>query len=200
MANKDRTAGLIPVKHLNGNPWNGKANMYSINAANTPAIFIGDLVRSDNTYSADTTGKYPGIYQATAGGAVRGVVIGFSDQPYMAFDTSDLNRKYCPALKAMYALVVDDPDVLFEIQEDSDGGNISADSIGLNCDVTVDTSGDINSGISGMKLDSSDVSVDGDHQLRVIRVVNRDDNALGTNCKFLVKINEHELSAGTVGI
>jgi len=200
MANIDKPAGLRPVEHLNGNPWNGKANMYSIDVHNTPAIFIGDLVRSDNTYSADTTGKYPGIYQAAAGGAVRGVVIGFSDQPYMAFDTSDLDRKYCPASKAMYALVVDDPDVLFEIQEDSDGGNISADSIGLNCDVTIDTTGDTNSGISGMELDSSDVSVDTDHQLRILRVVNREDNALGTNCKFLVKINEHELSASTVGI
>ena len=194
MSNLDRPAGLRPVKHLNGNPWNGVANMYSIDVHNTPAIFIGDLVRSDGTYSADTTGKYPGIYQADAGGPVRGVVIGFSDQPYMAFDTSDLDRKYCPASKAMYALVVDDPDVIFEIQEDSVANSIGADMIGLNADVTIATAGDTASGISGMELDSSNTGT-GTAQLRILAVVNRDDNALGTNCKFLVRINKHELRA-----
>jgi len=191
MANRDRPAGLSPVGHLNGSPWNGKVRTYSINVNNTPAIFIGDLVESDNTYSADSTGKYSGVKQASAGGNVRGVAIGFSDQPYMAFDTTDLNRAYCPASKAMYCFVVDDPDVIFEVQEDSAVNNIDADMIGLNADITVDTTGDTNSGISGMELDSSGTGT-GAAQLRILGVVDREDNALGTNCKFLVYINEHE--------
>jgi len=191
MANKDRTAGLIPVKHLNGNPWNGQARMYYIAVGNTPAIFIGDPVVSAG--SSDSTGKYASINQAAVDEPIRGVVVGFSDQPYMAFDTTDLDRKYCPASKAMYALVVDDPDVIFEIQEDSDANNnIDADMIGLNADITVDTTGDTNSGISGVELDSSDAK-SGTAQLRILGVVDREDNALGTNCKFHVLINEHEL-------
>ena len=191
MANIDRPAGLKPVKHLNGNPWNGVANMYYVDVANTPAIFIGDAVVSNG--SSDDTGKYPGINQAVAGEAIRGVVVGFSDQPYMAFDTSDLDRKYCPATTEMYALVVDDPDVIFEIQEDNVSDDIDADMIGLNTDI-VATAGNTSSGVSGMELDS-DGTTAGTAQLRILGVVNREDNALGTYCKFLVRINEHELRA-----
>ena len=194
MANTDRPSGLRPVKHLNGNPWNGAANMYRVNAANTPAIFIGDAVVSDGT--ADDTGKYPGINQAAADEAIRGVVIGFSDQPYMSFDTSDLDRKYCPAETAMYALVVDDPDVIFEIQEDNDSADLAITDIGDNTNL-VATAGNTNSGISGMELDSDGPTSTSSAQFRIMGVVNREDNELGDYCKWLVKINEHELRSTT---
>jgi len=194
MANQDSPSGLKPVKHLNGNPWNGVANMYSIPVGNAAAIFIGDAVVSEG--SADATGKYPSIAgYVSGGGNLRGVVIGFSDQPFMAFDTSDLDRKYCPATTAMYALVVDDPDVIFEIQENNAGGDLAATEVGGNADIAV-TAGNTASGISGMELDSSGTGT-GTAQLRILAVVNRDDNALGTNCKFLVRINEHELRSTT---
>jgi len=195
MANQDSPSGLKPVKHLNGNPWNGVANMYSIPVGNAAAIFIGDAVVSEG--SADATGKYPSIAgYVSGGGNLRGVVIGFSDQPFMAFDTSDLDRKYCPATTAMYALVVDDPDVIFEIQEDNDSGGLAATEVGGNADIAV-TAGNTASGISGMELDSSGVSTTAEAQLRIMGVVNREDNELGDYCKWLVKINEHELRSTT---
>ena len=46
MANSDAPSGFKPVKHLNGNPWNGKVNVYYIPATDGTATFIGDAVKS----------------------------------------------------------------------------------------------------------------------------------------------------------
>lgn len=193
MANIDRPAGFKPVGHLNGNPWNGKANMYYIPSSDGTAVFKGDAVKSAG--SADTTGKYPTVAQAAAGDAIRGVVIGFSDQPFIAVDTSNLYRMYRPASTAMYALVVDDPDVIFEIQEDNAGNDIAATMIGLSTDIAVG-SGDTSNGMSGMELDSSDTATAAG-QCKLLRVSNREDNALGDYCKFDVLIIEHEMRSST---
>lgn len=193
MANVDRPAGFKPVGHLNGSPWSGKATMYYIPAADGTAVFMGDAVKSGG--SADASGKYPTVIQAAATDAVRGVVIGFSDQPYVAVDTSNLNRMYRPASTAMYCLVVDDPDVIFEVQEDNVGNDIDADMIGLSTDIAVG-SGDTANGMSGMELDSSDTATAAG-QCKILRVTNREDNDLGTNCKFDVLLIEHEMRAAT---
>jgi len=193
MANTDRPCGLKPVRHLNGVPWNGKARMYYIPATDGTAVFIGDAVKSAG--SADATGKYPTVAQAAAGNAIRGVVIGFSDQPFVAFDTSNLNRKYRPASTAMYALVVDDPDVIFEIQEDNAANDIDKDMIGLSVDIAVG-SGSTSTGMSGMEIDSSDTATAAG-QCKILCVSNKEDNDLGTYCKFDVLIVEHEMRSET---
>lgn len=189
MANVSRTCGFTPVRHLNGMPWNGKARMYYIPVGNAVAIFKGDAVKSAG--SADVTGKYASIAQAAAGDALRGVVIGFSDQPFIAVDTGNLYRNYCPATTEMYALVVDDPDVIFEIQEDNVGNDMTADMVGLATDIAVG-SGDTANGKSGMELDSSDTATAAG-QCKLLGVSNKEDNALGTDCKWDVLIIEHEM-------
>lgn len=193
MSNCDRISGFKPVKHLNGNPWNGKARMYYIPATDGTAMFIGDAVKSAG--SADASGKYPTVAQAAAGNAIRGVVVGFCDQPYVALDTTNLDRAYRPADTAMYCLVVDDPDVIFEVQEDNDGNDMTADMVGLSTDIAVG-SGDTSSGKSGMELDSSDTAT-GAGQCKILGVSNKEDNALGTYCKWDVLIIEHEMRLST---
>ncbi len=193
MANVDRPAGFRPVRYLNGSPWNGKARMYYIPATDSTAVFVGDAVKSAG--SADATGKYATVTQAAAGDTVRGVAIGFSDQPYVAVDTDNLYRKYRPASTAMYCLVVDDPNVVFEVQEDNVGNDIDADMVGLNTDF-VATSGDTSSGISKFELDSSGTGT-GSAQCRILGLVDREDNALGTHAKWEIIFNEHELKSTT---
>ena len=190
MSNVDRIAGFKPVRHLNGNPWNGKARMYYVRSDYAVALFIGDAGISGG--SSDASGKYATIQQATAGSVnVRGVIIGFSDQPFAAFDATNLYRTYKPASTEMYALVVDDPDVIFEIQEDNDANDMDADMVGLSTDIVVG-SGDTASGMSGMELDSSDTA-SGSGQCRILGVSNKEDNELGTYCKWDVLFNLHEL-------
>ena len=190
MANRDEYGGFKPVRHLNGMPWNGKARMYYIPATDATATFKGDAVKSAG--SSDASGKYATVKQATAGSVnLRGVVIGFSDQPHIAVDVTNLYRTYRPASTAMYCLVVDDPDVIFEIQEDNDTNDMDADMVGLSTGIAVST-GNTSSGLSAMELDSSDTA-SGSGQCRILGVANKEDNVLGAYCKWNVLINLHEL-------
>lgn len=189
MANLDRPSGLTPVKHLSGAPWNGKANVYYIPSSDGTATFIGDVVKLAG--SADATGMYPTVAQSAAGDVTNvGVVIGFGLQPEVMGNPDNVNMTYRVASTAMYALVVDDPFVIFEVQEDSVGGAIAATSVGLAANVVVG-SGNTKTGKSGMELDSSDVSTDTAGQLRIMRAVNRVDNAIGDHCKWEVLLAEH---------
>jgi len=193
MANSDIPAGLKPVKHLNGSPWNGKANVYYVPSTDSTALFKGDAVKSAG--SADSTGKFPTVAQVSAGDAVRGVVIGFGEDPHIMINPTDATRVYRAASTAMYVLVVDDPSVIYEIQEDSAGGSIAAASVGLSTDLVVG-SGDTANGKSGMELDSSS-AVATAATLKILRAVNREDNELGNQCKWEVLIAEHEMKLAT---
>lgn len=190
MANLDTPFGFKPVKHLNGNPWNGKTNVYYIPSTDGTAVFKGDAVKSAG--SADTTGKYPTVTQATAGAAVRGVVVGFGDNPYTMTHPDTPNRDYRPASTAMYAFVVDDPQVIFEVQEDSDANSITAAMVGLSTNFVVGTGSTV-TGKSAMELDSSDTATDTAGNCRILRLVDREDNELGNYAKWEVLFGEHEL-------
>lgn len=186
MANLDRPSGLKPVKHLSGAPWNGKANIYYFKSDYNTAVFKGDIVKLAG--SADATGKFPSIEKSAAGDVTNvGVVIGFGSHPSLMANPDNLNMKYKAASTEMYALVVDDPFVIFEVQED---GAIDVDAIGLAANFT-DAGGDTTTGLSGIELDSSDIATDTAGNLRILRLVNREDNALGTNAKWEVLLAEH---------
>lgn len=187
MANTNAPFGFRPIKHLNGNPWNGKFNIYYVPATDGTAIYKGDAVTMSGTGSAD--GLYPGVQQAAATDAtMAGVAIGFGTTPNLMADPTNLARMYRPASTAMYVAVVDDPTVIFEAQEDSDGGSIAVTAIGNNADLVVGT-GSTTTGTSGMTIDSSGVGT-GSAQIRIMRLVNRPDNELGDYAKWEVMINE----------
>ena len=54
MANASRINGFKPVKHLNGSPYNGQANIYEVPAGEAVPVFVGDLVKLSD--SAGTAG------------------------------------------------------------------------------------------------------------------------------------------------
>lgn len=184
MPNADVIFGLRPVRHLTGCDF--KANRYFIPATDGTATFIGDAVKLAG--SADANGV-PTIAQAAAGDTIVGVVVGFEVDP------DNLTRKHRTASTARYAYVVDDPNVIFEIQEDADGGALAAADIGNNVDIVVG-SGNATTGLSGMEIDSS-TKVTTTAQLRILRLVPREDNAIGANGKYEVLINEHQFKTAT---
>jgi hypothetical protein len=193
MANSNIPAGFKPVKYLSGAPWNGKASVYYIPATDSTAMFKGDAVKSAG--SADATGKFPTVAQAAAGNAIRGVIVGFGDNPNIMTNPDNPNRSYRPASTAMYCLVVDDPMVIFEVQEDSDGAALAAADVGLSVDIVVGTGSTV-TGKSAMELDSS-TKVATAATCKLLRLVNREDNALGDNAKWEVLIAEHEMKLAT---
>ena len=191
MANVDKPFGLKPVGHLITGSYNGKVNIYYHHSDDAVAIYRGDLVQMNETAGeAEPTGKYPSVIQHVAGQEDNvGVAVGFGSTPQLAAINTNLNSpQYCPGSTAMYIAVVDDPNVIFEIQEDSAGNAVTIDEVGKFADVAV-TAGSSTTGTSGMELDSDSAGASG--TLRIYRLANREDNAIGDHAKWLVLINEH---------
>lgn len=201
MANVDSPFGLRPVRYLNGAPWNGQVNRYLLAAGNNTATFIGDMVTLAGSAGADPshvngipTRGMPTIAQSVAGtGPHLGVVVGFEILP------TDLTVLHRLASTARIALVVDDPNVIFEIQEVSGGTALTVDEVGLNANVVVG-SGSTTTGLSGMELgngtEAGTVSLD----LKILRLALREDNAIGEHAKWEVLINNHCFRAGVTGL
>lgn len=196
MANANRAAGLAPVQYLNGAPWSGQARIYSIAAAYATKLAIGDPVASSGT--ADASGV-PGIVRAADTGAIRGVIVGLGalNQTAMA-NPQNLDQTIRPGAAqptVWYAMVVDDPNVIFEVQEG--GTPLTAADTGLNTNLTVV---DANNFLSQVVLDNADKATTATLQVKLLGLVQRIDNAYGQYAKWLVKINNHELAAGTTGV
>jgi len=196
MANANKPMGLSPVAYLNGSPWNGQARMYSIAASYGTALYIGDPVVSSG--SADSNGV-PGIAIYGGTGAIRGVIVGLGKYEGSMVNPSNLDITYRPASDpaVWYAMVVDDPNVIFEVQENSNGTQLSAAEVGLN---TVLKSGTGNGFVSGWQLSSySDATpaTTATLAIRLLGLVRRIDNAFGSYAKWRVQINVHELAHGT---
>lgn len=152
MANANRPSGFSPVQYLNGSPWNGQARIYSIAAAYATALYIGDPVKSSGT--ADANGV-PGIILGATTGALRGVIVGLGSAKGLIANPKNLDITYRPAAAQAtdwYAMVVDDPQVLFEVQENANGTALAATEIGLN---TISVSGTGSGFVSGWMLASA---------------------------------------------
>lgn len=197
MANANRPSGFSPVQYLNGSPWNGQARIYSIAAAYATALYIGDPVKSSGT--ADANGV-PGIVLGATTGALRGVIVGLGSAEGLIANPKNLDITYRPAAAQAtdwYAMVVDNPDVLFEVQENANGTALAATEIGLN---TISVSGTGSGFVSGWMLASATDATPATTatlQLRLMGLVRRHQNAFGAYAKHLVKINVHELGTGT---
>ncbi len=192
MANVDQPSGFTPVRHLNGNPYNGQFNMYFVTDGN--AMYIGDAIKTAG--SGDTLGKYGTVVRAAAGNAIRGVVIGFSNTPYLAANVEDLSMAYRLASVDMYVAVADDPDLIFEAQEDNLADTLIADDVGSIVNL-VATAGSSLTGISGMEIDSSEGGQTASKTFLVMGLVDRPDNALGSYAKWNVYPLLHELRSST---
>ena len=197
MANADKPSGLRPVKHLDGSPWNGMTRPYLFDAAN--AVYVGDPVKLGG--SAGAAGLFvagyncegmPNAERAAAGDTLLGVVVGFAANPPGGLETQ---HKAADGTDRI-GFVVDSPDVVFEVQEDSVGNTIAVTAVGNNFDMVTWLAGN-SAGISAVELDSSDTSGTSTAQLRLLRFVPRPDNELGTNAKWEVVINEHVFKTAT---
>jgi len=202
MANTVAPRGFVPSRYLSGAAWNGACNVYCVLAAEANQINPGDAVLS--VAGSDANG-IPAVTKATAGTeTLRGIVIGClaaaPNTPSLVGTTLDLTLQNIPATKAKdyYVLVVDDPMVLFEIQDD--GLNLlTTAACNKNASFTVanPTAPRQN---SASVLTTASVAVGATLNLKLLGLVQRADNTLALNAKWLVKINLHELEGATAGV
>lgn len=207
MANTSRINGFKPVKHLNGSPYNGQANIYEVPAGETVPVFVGDLVKLSDSAA---TSYYPAVEavvgasaQIAAGpilGAVVGIINSKFDPVAGALSTGSISLDtpvYRPASTKQFVLVADSDDLIFEAEADA---SVAAASIGLN--VGVGATAHTNSlltGASPMYVYSTTApDTTSTRPLQILGIVNRPDNEIGANSKVLVRINVQ--SYGSVGV
>lgn len=205
MANPDTPYGLVPCNNLGGE-YEGKANAYFLPASDGVAVAVGDVVTLAG--SANTTdqigvqgGGLPTITRLTggapAGGAAYipvGIVVGFEPDP----DALEVPN-YRAASTARVAYVVDDPNVMFYVQEDSVGGALAATDVGERIDFIMGTPS-ATTGLSNVEIDSSTAAASADKQAQILRILPVPNNEIGTNAKWICKFNSHMYGLGTAGI
>ena len=173
MANANRPKGALTIRSLDGSTAT-PVNPYAVDASNATAIFLGDFVKRE----ADGN-----IAPAAATNVILGVAVGVAD------DYDNLTRRYLPATTAGTVYVVDDPDMIFEVQEDDGGTALTAAARGANTDI-VAGAGSTTTSISAHELNQDGVT-SATAQLRLMRIVPREGNAYGDNADWEVMINEH---------
>lgn len=182
MANADAAFGAIPIKHLDGSPYNGMVNEYYIAAATDANVMaIGDLVIHGGDADADGV---PLAVQATAGAtSILGSIVGFRP------DNTNANLTHRAASTLRYFLVADGPDLVYRMQEDSDGAALVVGDVGKNCDIIV-AAADSTIGVSRMEIDSS-TNVTSAANVRILRLYRDGVNVTGNQAVWEVMINEH---------
>lgn len=202
MANANTPFGLRPIKNNSGELG---VNFYYIPSSYATALFVGDPVVKTGTSNTSNVvagqrqfnaGSLPEINKATAGdnNPITGVIVGFLPN----FD--NLSRNYNPASTEAIAIVADNPDQLFIIQEESAGSPLAATSVGLNANLVYAESGSTVTGESGAELDTTTPASTATFQLKILRLFDDIQNSIGQHAKWVVKINRHSDANATAGI
>ncbi len=200
MANVSKISGLSPVAYLNGAPWNQQARTYCIPSTDNNAYAVGDPMVYAG--SADTNGVAT-VTLATAGtgNTVLGALVGPGGQKYggPSADPNNLNTIVIPATKTRnyYVSIVDDPNVIYQIEESSTGTAFTAAEVGLNANLA---SGTNNGYVSGWVISRTGPAVTATLQLRLLGLAQIPNNTFGDYAKWWVIINNHSYRIGQVGI
>jgi hypothetical protein len=189
--------GLRPVKKLDGSCWTGQTTSYPVASAYGTSLFKGDPV----TVLADGT-----LGIATAGSAAVGVFWGVQ---WIDANGTIRNEPYWPASTATKgsvpatAFVIDDPNVVFTIQESNGAGAagtpIALTDVGLNANFAIGT-GSTATGNSGATLNNTTEADTSTLNLKILSLDPYPGNAVGNFANWLVVINNHRYRGGVTGL
>lgn len=198
--------GMRPIRHLNGNPWNGATRKYLCEATYGTAMFLGDCVSLTGTAPvSDPSGIYPAVQRTTVGDtpgtgtSILGVITSFDkiDGNGVVYD-----KVYREATTFRYANVVVDPDVVFIIRDDG-STLLTGDTCTMNANL-VEGTGSTATGWSGVELDTaSDApeTTNPSNQLLMLGVWPNEDNVLAINCiwEVLISVHAYRVKTGLTG-
>ena len=202
----DTPQGLVPVRYLNGAPYNGQCRPYYTDGSTV--LFIGDPVTQAGTLNAAAVGNYKigeletvKIYTAAGNTTpITGVVVAADPLEGSGADGRD-STIYAAASTARVVWVADDPMIIFQIQEDDAAAALALTDCAMNCDLVATAAGSTATGISGWELDSSSAAVTATGDVQILNISRILDNAFGGgNVKWDVRINLHRFNSGTLGI
>lgn len=187
MANVNAPFGLKPVKDGNNRPYSGGGNTYYIGTGETANLYIGDPVILSGT--ADANGV-PAVIKATAGTSNRitGVITGWVPNP------SIVANGYRVTATAAYAIVEDDPNVIYEVQ----ASTAAVTDVGANINLAAATGSRLTQ--SATYANGSQIATTNTYQLRILGFSQRPDSETGAYAKLLVRNNlptEAGVASGT---
>lgn len=190
-------AGLVPVRKLDGSAWTAASDSYQIVTTYNTAIYTGDPV---------TIGTSGYLERGVAGSPLVGVFMGVK---YV--DASGVAKfsPYWPANPGVLtgstvdALVIDDPNVVFTIQETNAAGAagtpLALADRGLNANFLY-TAGSAATGQSAVSLNNASEADTATLNLKIIDLDPTPGNAVGNFANWLVIINNHLYRGGILGI
>jgi len=187
--------GLVPVKMVDGSPYNGAQRAYKIESGNATAIYHGDFVALGTDGLIDRTAAGDSIEYA-------GVFVGcsYTDPVYgLTF------RNYYPGgvtADDITAYVVDGANVLYKVAVVDSGGDVSGiaqsevgNNVGLDDQSPV---GNDTTGKSYVAVDDASHASTASLPLRIVQGVEETKDSSGNFTEVLVKFNTgHQLSNTT---
>lgn len=167
MANLNAPFGFRPTRYMNGTPYNGGGRAYYAPSSDATAMFIGDPVvitgvGQTNEFQGFGPGTLSTVTIATAGASnnVTGIIVGI--QPVTRESTI-----YRAASTEMIVFVEDDPNVIFEVQDDG-AATIGLAAVGLNANGVAGSGGSTVTGRSSWQLNAATVATTNTFQFTII--------------------------------
>jgi hypothetical protein len=192
MANADILRGFIPSSGLSGQPYNASVETFSTASGDSVAIGMGDPVKLVGTSQTINGEILADVAQAATGDVIVGVCVGVLP------DTRD-SLTYRAASTVRRVLVETNPNLVFEIQEVSGGTALTANDIGLNANFVAAVPSTV-TGYSAFELNNATEATTNTLDVQIVGFVNRTDNAIGENAKWLVRINRHQFANQVAGV
>jgi hypothetical protein len=188
--------GLRPVKKLDGSAWTGQTTSYPVASGYGTSLFKGDpvTVLTDGTLGigvagSSVVGVFFGIQYTDAAGNI------VNSPNWVASSTT---RGSVTAT----AFVVDDPNVVFTIQESNGSGAagtpLALTDVGLNANFAVGT-GSTATGNSGATLNNTTEADTSTLNLKILSLDPYPGNVIGNFANWLVVINNHRYRGGVTG-
>lgn len=137
-------------------------------------------------------GTLPIITTATSTGVFVGSIMAF-----VGSSSATENYVYNPASTAREVIICVDPNAIYEGMI---SGNLAATDVGLNTNFINPTSGSTITGLSSASLDTATIASTSTLQMRILSLVNQQDNVLGSYSRVLCKINNTNNTPNTAGI
>lgn len=190
MANADAPRGLMPSRYVSGGYYDGAVNRYYVPASDVTPIYKGGLVKLAG--DADANGVPSVTGNVATGEDVVGVVVAV--EPITRDSTI-----YREASSARYVMVADNPDILFEAQEDSVGGALTSAEVGNVAGLSSITAGSAFTGLSAMEIESATATDAGTGDVQILRLAPVEGNDIGDNANWLVRLNNHALAGASTG-
>ena len=191
MANVSFPKGLFPIKPTRGTV---QVNYYRANTGTAIYLHQPVVLGDDGKVAVATCGSANAILGSAEAFLDTSLGAPKEANPYLASGTE------------AYVAVADDVNQLFMLEEDTGGTVLALTNVGNLADFTYQaTTGNTTTGLSTAVLDRSGVQTSSGQFIILSPVYSADgDNDFGNYCKWIVRINNHQLNiitgARTAGI